>query len=272
MPSSYIMLLILLTSPRQHPQDNTQAEDNTTTMTTPTQNLESILECLPIELRRQIYRTYMHTDFSHQSPGALTAVLRLNKRYAGEYRDEVVSQAKRKARFLAIDLAARYSELDLTVNIPGTWDEAKSLNIDVMVSAANITQPTLFRTFTEQILRECTLLHTRTLELRLVPAHPPMLIPPSTPSGAGTSRYHTPRHLIFALGQDVVVKFTGNDEVRRSGASKVVVSWGSGMDMNDEWTGLLQHLHGNVVHSLGWYGQRVPVIPQGVRQVQWWIL
>jgi len=222
--------------------------------------------------RVEIYKAYMRSDFSTQQPNALTNILLINDQIKHEYESVFVNEAQNVAARLRQDLTPRFPLLDFTVKIPQTWDEAKCLSMNVAMSAANITQPRVFRTFTEQILRERTLLHTRTLELRLVAAHPPRPIPPSASSGTGAGRYHTPRHLSFALGQDIVNKFTGSDETRKSGVSKVVVSWDVGMDINDEWSGLLQHLHVNVAHSLGWYGQRVAIIAQGVRQVQWWIL
>ena len=216
------------------------------------------LAALPAETRINFYKAYMHSDFSSQSPGSLSTILLLNSGIAREYRYEFVREAAREATKLAQCLTTRYPQLDLTVKIPQTWDEAKCLVIDVMMSVSNITHPDMFSKFTKEVLSQRTLLHTRTLELGLLPALPSTTAPSSMISGNITNRYHTSNHMVFLLGMNIVGKFVDTDDVRRRrGPSKIVVSWDGWMDVGDEWTMLLRDRHVALVESLGWYGTRI---------------
>ncbi|KAI4943071.1 hypothetical protein J4E86_010018 [Alternaria arbusti] len=202
------MLLILLTSPHQHPQDNTQAEDNTTVMTTPTLDPALFNERLPLELRRQIFRAYMHSDYSSLSPQALTNILTINETIAEQYQAEFEFQAQRDAARLSQELTTRYPQLDFTVRSPQTFDQAKCLKIEVEMSVANITNlPELLGTFAREVIGRRTLLHTRTLSLRLVPEHP------SRTYSTAANRFQTPDLLMFLLGHEVVAKFMDVSQV-----------------------------------------------------------
>jgi hypothetical protein len=228
---------------------------------------------LPAEMRIEVYKAYMHSDFSPQTHGLLTTILHLNNGIAQEYRYEFVREAVREATSLAHGLTTRYPQLDLTVKIPQSWSEAKRLSIDVMMSVSNITHPGLFGEFIKELLIERALLHTRTLELRLVPALPSTTTPSTITSSAITNRYYTPNHMIFLLGMNIVGKFVDTDEVKRMrGVSRIKVSWDGRMDVRDEWTELLGNRHDALVESLEWYGTRAGVSNNWRFFVEWWLV
>jgi hypothetical protein len=227
----------------------------------------------PAETRINIYKAYMHSDFSPQTHGLLTKILHINKGITQEYQYEFACEAAREATSLAHGLTTRYPQLDLTVKIPQSWSEAKCLSIDVMMSVSNITHPGLLGEFIKELLIERTLLHTRTLELRLVPSLPSTTTPSSIATGTITNRYHTPNHMIFLLGMNIVGKFVDTDEANRMrGVSRIKVSWDGLMDMRDEWTGLLGNRHDALVESLEWYETRAGVSNNWRFFVEWWLV
>ena len=214
--------------------------------------------------RVEIYKAYMRSDFSTQQPNALTNILLINDQIKHEYESVFVNEAQNVAARLRQDLITRFSLLDFTVRTPLNWDEAKFLKIDVEMSVANTTNPVLFRSFAREVIRQRTLLHTRTLRLRLVPQHP------SRTDSAAANGLGSPHSLVYALGREVVAKFMdGNQVSRRRGVSQVFLLWDGGMDGGIGWIALLQP--GPLTGHSGWYGHRFSISAQGVRQVRWWI-
>ena len=235
-------------------------------MTTPTLDPALLNERLPLELRRHIYRAYMRSDYSSLSPQALTNILTINQTITDQYQAEFLHEAQRDASDLSQKLTTRFPQLNLTVQTPQSWDQARCLEIEIEMSISNVTNQGLLRRFLREVIRQPTLLHTRTLKFWLVAAHPSRAVP----SNANIPQ--TPEQLVYSLGHEVVAKFIDVKQVsRRRGVSQVYVSWDSRIDAGNQWTGLLQYLPVSAAH-LGWYGQRATTNAQGVRQVQWWVL
>jgi len=250
-------------STQQDPYDNTQIQHNSTIMAPNTANLEDS----PLETCRQIYRDYMYSDFSPQSSDSLVNIFLIRSDISSEYRAEFEFQAQREAARLAQELTTRYPHLDFTVRSPQTFDQAKCLEIEVEMSVGNIANlPELLGTFAREVIRWRTLLHTRTLCLRVVPEHPSRTYP------TAANRFQTPELLVVLLGHEVVAKFRDVNQVSRTrGVSEVIVSWDSGMDVQNGWTGLLQ-FPGKAFRNLGSFRTKASVDAQGLRRVSWRIL